>query len=109
MMRLPDGRLRTAAELFRRQSPVVPGGHRGFSCWFVSVVMKVPRLPDVPGLSSVLSLLRPRAFPTKVKAPFVVTTWRCTYPGPCAAIGFDEKRTAAVKRRQTHARRNEYS
>ena len=74
MMRLPDGRLRTADELFRRQSPVVPCGHSGLSRWLVSVVMNVPRLPEVPGLSFVPSLLRPRALPTKVMAPFVVTT-----------------------------------
>ena len=105
-MRLPDGRLRTADELFRRQSPVVPCGHSGLSCWLVSVVMNVPRLPEVPGLSFVPSLLRPRALPTKVMAPFVVTTWRCTYPGSCAAIGFHKQRIV-VKRRQTHARRQE--
>src|SRR5688572_5677579 len=103
MMRLPDGRLRTADERFRRQSPVVPCGHSGLSRWLVSVVMNVPRLPDVPGLSFVPSLLRPRELPTKVMAPFLVTTWRCTYCA-CAAVAFHDKRIVAT-RRETHARR----
>jgi hypothetical protein len=62
-------------------------------------------LPEIPGLSFVPSLLRPRELPTKVTAPFVVTTWRVTYPvGPvCAAIAFHKKRIV-VKRRQTNTR-----
>jgi hypothetical protein len=51
-------------------------------------------------------LLRPRELPTKVMAPFVVTAWRCTYPGSCAAIAFHKKGMVA-KRRQAHARRQE--
>jgi hypothetical protein len=68
--------------------------------------MKVPRLPEVPGLSFVPSLLRPRALPMKVMAPVVVNSWRFTYPGSCAAMGFHKQRIVA-KRRQTHARRHE--
>jgi hypothetical protein len=72
----------------------------------VSVVMNVPRLPEVPGLSFVPSLLRPRALPMKVMAPVVVNCWRFTYPGSCAAIGFHKQRIVAT-RRQTPARRYE--
>src|SRR4051812_31765599 len=106
MMRLPDGRLRTAEELFRRQSPVVPCGQSGLSCRLVSVVMNVPMLPEVPGLSLAPSLLRPRELPTKVIAPFVVTAWRCTYPvGPVCAPTALHRQRIVVQTRTTHARR----
>src|SRR5580765_328458 len=106
MTRLPDRRLTTAEELFKRQSPVVPCGHSGFFRRLVSVVMNAPMLPEIPGLSFVPSLLRPRELPTKVTAPFVVTTRRCRYPvGPvCAAIAFHKKRIV-VKRRPADRRR----
>ena len=53
MTRLPAGIPRIAEELLRRQSPVVPNGQVALSRRLVSVVMNVPMLPAVPGLSIV--------------------------------------------------------
>src|SRR6185295_20392038 len=61
--------------------------------------MNAPMLPEIPGLSFVPSLLRPRELPTKVMAPFVVTTWRWTYSVcVCAAVAFHRKRIVMKRR-----------